>query len=105
MSTLYEFDNYKLTLQALGRRDSYNHEMVRYVFSAPNGDVIFSGDDFGASPLHDTEGEESAKSLLGFLTLKVGDVDEDYFQNYTDKQKEFRDSFKCEQLQIYTLED
>jgi hypothetical protein len=105
MATLYKFNGYTLTLQALGRRDRHNHEMVRYIFESPTGERIFEGDDFGASPMHDTESLESAKALLGFLTVRDGDTDSEYFDNYTARQLEFRDSFECESLQLYTLEE
>jgi hypothetical protein len=100
----YNFDGYTLTLEETNRRDTYNHIMVKYSFISPQDEAIFSGEDFGASPLHDAEGIESAKSLLGFLTLKKGDTDEDYFENYTPRQLEFSESFDCERLQLYTLE-
>lgn len=105
MTTLHTFDGYTLSLQALGRKDRNGHEMVRYIFSDPKGTMIFAGDDFGASPLHDAEGDKSAKSLLAFLTLRDGDTDAEYFANYTPAQIAFRDSFDCEQLQLYTLDD
>lgn len=101
----YNFDGYKLTLQATDKRDSTNHILVSYNFSNPDGELLFFGDDFGASPLHTPEGKESAKALLGFLTLRKGDTDEDYFANYTPKQLEFSESSDCENLQLYTIDD
>jgi hypothetical protein len=105
MTTLFEFDGYKMTLQSLGRVDRHGHIMVRYTFENPEGVRLFEGDDLGASPLHDPESLETAKSLLSFLTCKEGDVDGEYFDNYTPAQIEFRDSFDCESLQMYTLDD
>jgi hypothetical protein len=105
MTTLYEFDGYKMTLQELGRRDRGGHIMVRYTFENPQGVRLFEGDDLGASPLHGPESYEIAKSLLSFLTCREGDVDGEYFENYTPAQIAFRDSFDCESLQMYTVDE
>lgn len=101
----YKFDGYTLTLEQTSRIDNYGHVMVRYTFRTPKGTLLFNGDDFGASPLHDPVGIESAKDLLSFLTVRKGDTDEDYFDNYTDEQIEFSESWDCEQLQLYTLDE
>jgi hypothetical protein len=42
--------------------------------------------------MHDPEGPSSAASLLGFLTLKEWDIEEEYFENYTPRQLAFRDN-------------
>lgn len=101
----YTFDGYTLTMEATGRLDHYGHELVRYEFITPQGVTLFSGEDFGASPLHDTTGFESAKSLLGFLTLQPGDTDEDYFKDYTTEQMNFAKSQECEFMGIYCDEE
>ena len=54
-------------------------------------DVIFEGVDFGASPLHAIDSRETALALMSFLTLRVGDTDEEYFFSYSDRQIEFRE--------------
>lgn len=96
----HEFEGYKLFLQATNKRDSYNHVMVKYTFLNPDKEIIFKGEDFGASPLHSPEGKESAISLLGFLTLQKGDTDDEYFDNYTPIQIEFSESQDCENLRL-----
>lgn len=102
---IHKFDGYTLTMEESGRVDRYNHIMIRYSFTSPQGEIIFSGDDFGASPLHEPTGSESAKSLLCFLTLRKGDTDEEYFNSYTPRQLEFSESMDCENLQLYTLDE
>lgn len=102
---VYTFDGYTLSLESTNNLDKLGHEMVRYEFKNPSGEILFSGEDFGASPLHDATGLESAKGLLGFLTLKPGDTDAEYFDGYTEKQLEFCNSMDCENLQIYAMED
>jgi hypothetical protein len=101
----YKFENYSLFLQATDKQDSYGHILVKYKFITPKKEVLFEGDDFGASPLHEPESRESAIALLGFLTLRKGDTDEEYFDNYTPAQLEFSQSFDCENLQLYTLDE
>ena len=54
--------------------------------------VIFEGRDFRPSPLHAWDSDETVAAIMGFLTLRVGDTDRDYFENYTVGQIEFRDS-------------
>jgi hypothetical protein len=42
---------------------------------------------------------------MGYLTLRKGDTDKEYFENYTPEQRDFSDSFDCEVLQYLTSED
>ena len=53
--------------------------------------VLFAGDDFGPSPLHAWDSDESIAALMGFLTLRPGDTDAEYFEDYTDVQRDFCD--------------
>ena len=48
--------------------------------------VVFEGADFCGSPLHADDSDETVKSLLHFLTLRPGDTDSEYFQDYTAEQ-------------------
>jgi hypothetical protein len=54
--------------------------------------IIFEGSDFSGSPMHADDSDATIASLLGFLTLRPGDTDRDYFEAYTPEQLEF-----CEQ--------
>lgn len=51
--------------------------------------VLFEGDDFGCSPCVCVDSDEMLVSLLGFLCLRPGDTDAEYFENYTEQQLEF----------------
>lgn len=53
------------------------------------GRTIFEGDDFGASPMHGIDSDEAVKALMGFLTLRPGDTDKEYFNKYTPRQLAF----------------
>lgn len=54
-----------------------------------NGRTLFEGTDFGPSPLDCIDSDATIASLMTFLTLKPGDVDEEYFEGYTPEQVEF----------------
>jgi hypothetical protein len=51
--------------------------------------VLFEGDDFGPSPMHAIDSDATVRALMGFLTLRPGDTDADYFDAYTDTQRVF----------------
>ncbi len=52
-------------------------------------EVIFAGEDFGSSPRHAIDAEETLAALLGFLSLRPGDTEAEYFERYTPRQLEF----------------
>lgn len=55
-----------------------------------NDKVMFSGNDYKPSPMYDPLSEESARGIIGFLSCRPGwDTDDEYFQDYTEDQKEF----------------
>lgn len=87
----YYFDGlqrYSLRLEHAGY--SGGKERVRYTFKRTNERTpIFTGDDFLCSPMDDGESLAAAKSLMGFLTLRSGDTDDDYFADYTPEQLVF----------------
>lgn len=68
---------YKLTMRAPG---------------AKKATVIFDAADYHGSPCHADDSDANVEGLMGFLTLKPGDTDPDYFDGYTDMQREY-----CEQ--------
>ena len=62
--------------------------------------VLFEGSDFAGSPLHSDDSDATVATLMGFLTLKPGDTDADYFKDYTPEQLDFcrqhAESLACE---------
>ncbi|MBO1318312.1 hypothetical protein [Acanthopleuribacter pedis] len=52
---------------------------------------IFEGDDFCASPLDAIDSEATIAALLNFLSLRPGDTDETYFDDYSARQREWCD--------------
>lgn len=48
--------------------------------------VLFKGEDYGC-PMHSVvDSDECVRGILGFLTLRPGDTDADYFAAYTPDQ-------------------
>lgn len=56
--------------------------------------VIFEGHDFGlpVGYAHADDSDQTIKSLMSFLTLRKGDTDDEYFENYTQEQLDWSDS-------------
>jgi len=48
--------------------------------------VLFRGEDFACSPCYAIDSDECVASLMGFLTLRPGDTDSNYFDAYTPGQ-------------------
>jgi hypothetical protein len=48
----------------------------------PRALVLFQGEDFAGSPLHTDDLDETVAALLSFLSLRPGDTDREYFDNY-----------------------
>lgn len=51
--------------------------------------TLFEGSDFSPSPFDSIDGDDTVKALMGFLTLRPGDTDAEYFENYTNTQLDF----------------
>lgn len=83
--------------------DPYSRPRLAYEMFAPDGSVLFSGDDFFCSPLNSIDGDDALRGLLGFLTLQPGDVESDYFDDYTPEQLAFAEG-DAEQLSILSLD-
>ena len=56
-----------------------------------DGRLIFEGDDIGAPPDQSPDGDETVRGVLGFLALRPGGVEPDYFAGYTSSQVAWRD--------------
>jgi len=74
------------------RTDSYGKTIIRYRFDIlPGGPAVplFSGEDFACSPMYAIDSDRCIAALLSFLTLRPGDTDREYFDNYTPEQMTF----------------
>jgi len=48
--------------------------------------LLFAGQDFGCSPLHPIDGDETIQAIMSFLTLVPGDVEAGYFDTMDPRQ-------------------
>jgi len=53
------------------------------------GKLLFSGNSFSPSPLHSCDTKEALADIVGWLSLKPGDTDAEYFDDYTEEQLRF----------------
>lgn len=85
--------SFALTMWDTGRRDEMGKNVVGYRLNQiePDGktETLFLGEDFCCSPTHCIDSDSAVESLMGFLTLRKGDTDDDYFKDYTAKQLEY----------------
>lgn len=98
-------DGYRLLMWDTNRTDDrYGKSVLGYAFYAPGADKpLFVGEDFCCSPANCVDSNETVCSLLGFLTLRPGDTDREWFENYTPEQMAFAEG-DAEQLQMFALE-
>jgi hypothetical protein len=83
------------------RKNGQNY--IGYEFFDRNGTVLFTGEDFGHSPMDAIDSDETLRCLLGFLTLRPGDTDSEYFENYTPEQMSFAET-EAEYLSVWAME-
>lgn len=84
------------------RRDEYGKSILGYCLRDKDRKRIFAGEDFCCSPCHCVDSNESLHGLLTFLTLRPGDTDDEYFQDYTSAQLRFADEYG-EELSGYNM--
>ena len=78
---------FTLTTYDAGRRYDGKNGLAYTLRS--EGKTIFEGDDFGCSPFDAIDSDGAIADLMGFLTLRPGDTDSEYFDNYTAEQLAF----------------
>jgi hypothetical protein len=98
--------DYALLTWDTGRYDRRGQSYIGYAFyRVTEVEPIFAAEDFAGSPMHADDSDETLRCLLGFLTLRKGDTDADYFDAYTARQLEFRDGPDIEELGLWALDD
>jgi hypothetical protein len=80
----------ELDLWDTGRRDERGQTVIAYELRHADT-TIFQGEDFAGSPLHADDSDATVGSLVGFLALRSGDTDADYFERYNATQIEWVD--------------
>lgn len=81
------------------------HAQLAYIFGLPGEPALFVTCEFGASPMHSVDGDETLRAMLGFITLRPGDTEQEYFDVYTEAQMAFARGIECEYLQSWAEED
>lgn len=81
----WEEDGFRLEMFGTDTFDRRGVEYVAYELYH-EGELIFEGDDYSPSPLHEPAGDYSVAGLLSFLSLKPGDTDPEWFDTYTPAQ-------------------
>ncbi len=94
-----QFDDFLVELFDTHKFQEPNHNQLGYRLWDKD-EVIFEGSDLG-SPRHEKMGSSiQIISLLGFLSLRDGDTDAEYFDSYTRRQLEWRDE-RAEDLGLW----
>lgn len=83
------------------RRDYYCY---RFFDTTLKEDPLFRGHDFSPSPMYADDMEKMIPDLLSFLSLQVGDTDEEYFKDYTPEQLAWTRSNRCEELKTLQMD-
>jgi hypothetical protein len=98
-------DGYILLMWDLdGRTKSTGQYVLGYAFYAPGAaEPLFLGEDYGCSPMDAIDSNESVRCLLTFLTLRPGDTDREYFEDYTPEQMAFAEG-DAERISMFALE-
>lgn len=95
---------YRLTTWETGKRARTGQWLLGYLFRGPDGTVLFSGDDYGVSPMDAIDSDRALRGLLSFLTLQPGDTDDEYFAKYDARQMAFANR-EAEALQSWGMDD
>lgn len=90
-----------LEIEAVGRGD-YGRHVLRYKLDMRDHEgnkTLFEGRDFSHASRNPI-GDSAVEGVMGFLTLRLGDTDDDYFANYTPAQL----AFAAEHAEALSLE-
>lgn len=99
----WESDGFRLTMWDTHRRDRRGQTRIGYeLYDGPQ--LVFSGEDFSGSPMHADDADATVAGLLCFLSLRPGDTDREYFDDYTPEQLEWCQSGRAEFLSCLASE-
>jgi hypothetical protein len=87
-----------------GGMGAFGKPILGYELASPDGKVLFTGEDYGCSPMHAIDSDDAVRGVLFFLTRRPGDTDADYFANYTPEQMVFAKG-DAEALSMWAMED
>lgn len=66
--------------------------------------LVFEGTDYGVPSSQVIDGDEAVRGLLGFLSCRPGDVDDDFFADYTPHQLAWA-ADRAEALSWWAMDD
>ncbi len=96
---------YRLVLWDTHRTGEHGKSILGYEFFEPgDSEPLFTGEDFNVPPSDVVDSDETLRSLLGFLTLRPGDTDREYFDAYTPRQMAFAKG-DAEELAMFGMDD
>jgi hypothetical protein len=78
-------------------RTQGHKSVLGYAFYTDRPEPLFVGE-FSCPQSVAIDSNSTILSRLSFLTSRLGDTDEEYFDGYSEAQLEWRDSSACEQL-------
>lgn len=95
-------DDFELRLYDIHEVDRRGKDLLAYelIDRRQEPSRIFAGDDLAVSPLDPIDSDAVATAVLGFLSLRPGDVEPEYFDSYTPAQLEWRDD-RAEDLSLW----
>jgi hypothetical protein len=99
----YELKLYD-TGECFGKYGAFAKSRLAYEFGKVGQFALFKGDDFGCSPQYAINSDQALRSLIGFLTLRQGDTDAEYFEEYTPAQLNFIGT-DAEELSMWSDEE
>lgn len=98
-----EMPTFHLTIWDTYRTDRLGKSILGYRLTSylkGKHTLLFQDTDFACSPCVAIDSDNCIASLMGFLTLRPGDTDKEYFANYTPEQLEYcqqhAESLACE---------
>ena len=91
--------NFRLTTWDALKRDRMGKYVIGYRLESEHG-TIFEGEDMAVGARTAIDSDEALRAVLSFLTLCEGDVEDEYFAEYTPIQLAFRDA-DAELLALY----
>lgn len=98
----WQDEDFKLEIEEIhsdGNRKYFEYKLW------DNNELIFEGHDYSPPPMMNTDTEFIVGDLLQWLSLQDDDVDEEYWERhgYTDRQIEWRDSDRCNDLKFLAI--
>lgn len=95
---IWRKDGFVLKVWDTNTRD-HPHGRHILAYKLYDGDeLIFKGTDFCCSLCKAVDSVETIEGILAFLSLRPGDTDREYFDDYTPRQMEWCQSARCEEL-------